>query len=86
VAGAGWISDGAFTAAAEALAAALTDEERASGLLFPAISRLREVTREVAVAVARQAANDEHGADAPELAGRVAAAMWSPDYPELIPV
>ena len=84
VAGAGEISDAAFTAAAEALAAAVTDEELASGLLFPAIGRLRQVTRAVAVAVARQAAGAAPGSDEPDLDGRVAAAMWSPDYPELI--
>jgi malic enzyme len=86
-AGAGRISDDAFAAAAEALAAALTDEELGNGLLFPAIGRLREVTREVAVAVARQMIAEAQGAglDTARIAARVDAAMWSPDYPELIP-
>jgi malate dehydrogenase (oxaloacetate-decarboxylating) len=86
--GARWISDAAFTAAAEALAGALTDEEMGSGLLFPAIDRLREVTREVASAVGRQAIAEEQGPPHAEedVSARVAAAMWSPDYPEIVPV
>ncbi len=85
VTGAGWISDAAFTAAAEALAAAISEEELASGLLMPAIPRLREVTREVAIAVARQAAAEGQGSSDSDPADRVAPAMWSPDYPELVP-
>ncbi len=88
VAGADWISDDAFSAAAEALAGAVTDEELDSGLLYPAISRLREVTRAVAEAVVHQTAAEGHGSLSRRRseAERVAASMWSPDYPELVPV
>ncbi len=86
-AGARHISDDAFTAAAEALAESLTDEELQSGLLFPAIARLREVTVEVATAVARRAAAEGQadGVDPEGVSGQVTAAMWQPDYPELLP-
>ena len=86
VAGAASISDAAFTAAAEALAAAVTDDELAGGLLFPAIGRLREVTGEVAVAVARRAlAELQGGGRGPaSLPQAVADALWSPEYPELV--
>ena len=44
--------------ASEALAKQVTSEERAAGLLFPAVSRLRSVSFEIAVAVAHQAIQD----------------------------
>jgi malic enzyme len=85
--GTDWISDDVFTAAAEALARSLTDEELAAGLLFPAIGRLREVTRDVALAVARQTAVEGQGGRLGEgrFAERVDAAMWTPEYPYLVP-
>ena len=83
---AGWIEDGFFTAAAAALADGVSDEELASGLLFPAISRLREVTREVARAVLLQAHLQGHDpSEEGDLAKRLDAEMWVPDYPELVP-
>jgi len=87
VAGAEWISDQAFSAAAEALAASLTDAELDRGLLFPAIGRLREVTLDVAVAVARQTIAEGQGAgiDPDDAGRRVAGSMWSPEYPALVP-
>ncbi len=86
VAGADWISDEAFSAAAEALAEAVTDEELDAGLLYPAVPRLREVTRKVAVAVLEQTASEGHGR-APQRRTpdeKVADAMWTPEYPELV--
>ena len=44
--------------ASEALAAQVTSEERAAGLLFPSVSRLRAVSFEIAAAVAHQAIQD----------------------------
>ncbi|MFQ5351289.1 MAG: oxaloacetate-decarboxylating malate dehydrogenase, partial [Thermoanaerobaculia bacterium] len=87
VAGTGRIPDSVFTAAAEALAASVTDEELAAGLLFPAIGRLREVTAGVATAVTRRSLAEGPGADIEpdETAERVADAMWTPEYPELSP-
>ena len=52
------VSDLMATSAANALALAVTEEERQRGLIFPAVTRLREVTLQVARAVARQAADE----------------------------
>ena len=81
--GATVITDGMVSAAANALAEQVTENELAQGLLFPAVSRLREVSRAVAVAVARTA-QTEGVADASEkkIEEVVDAAMWWPDYPQ----
>ncbi len=88
VAEASEISDRMFTAAARALAAGVTQEEHSAGQLFPAISRLREVTREIAAAVVRQARDEGLARDLPDdqIDERVKRAMWTPDYPEYVPV
>ena len=88
VAGAREVTDGMFTAGAQALAGALTEEEMSRSQLYPAVSRLREVTQEVAVAVVEQALVDgvAEMAKLDDVAQAVADAMWSPDYPELVPV
>jgi malate dehydrogenase (oxaloacetate-decarboxylating) len=81
------VSDGMFGAAAHALAAAVTDEELASGLLFPSLPRLREVSRGVAAAVMRHAVAEGNAAplsDA-EIERRIADSFWEPDYPVFVP-
>ncbi|MFQ5524634.1 MAG: NAD-dependent malic enzyme [Thermoanaerobaculia bacterium] len=82
------ITDAMFTAAADALAAAVSEDELASFSLYPAVSRLREVTRDVAVAVAVQAAADGVGREGnlEDPAAAVDAFMWEPEYPDLVPV
>lgn len=69
-----------------ALANSLTMEERASGMLFPHINRIRSVSKEVAVAVAR-AAFSEGLAQIKEPADLelfISSAMYQPDYAPLI--
>ncbi|HEX7081345.1 MAG TPA: NAD-dependent malic enzyme [Gammaproteobacteria bacterium] len=80
------VTNGMTNAASKALAARVTDEECASGLLFPSIDRLRSVSYAIAVAVARQALEDGV-ADicAEDIEHEVAAAMWEPAYPEYEP-
>jgi malate dehydrogenase (oxaloacetate-decarboxylating)(NADP+) len=77
------VTDGMFLAAADALAGATTPEELARGAIYPAISRMREVSRRVAEAVARQA--HEEGLadpqDASEVMARIDAALYDPAYP-----
>ncbi len=82
------VTDTLFLAAARALSAEVTAEEREAGSLFPAIARLRTVTARVAEAVVRQARDEGIGRDIDdgEIAGAVASAMWEPNYPELDPV
>ena len=68
-------------AASKTLAAQVTDQELAAGLLFPSVSRLREVSIEVATAVAREAIREgvaSFDADAVECAVRET--MWEPSY------
>jgi malic enzyme len=80
------ITDAMTKVASEALAGQVTSEERASGLLFPSVSRLRAVSFEIAVAVVHQAIRD--GVAAVEVADverLVREARWSHDYPEYIP-
>jgi malic enzyme len=81
------VTEGMFAAAAETLAAAVGEEDLREGALYPKVERLREVTARVAEAVVREARDRGFGrpfADA-EIAPAVAAAMWEPRYPELLP-
>lgn len=69
------------TAAANALAKTVSDEERERGLIFPAVTRLREVTLEVARAVATQAAEEglaQIGLDA--ALDFINNERWEPEY------
>ena len=82
------ITDTMIAAAADALAAQVTDAELAQGLLYPSVTRLREVSVAVAQAVLQQAVNE--GACekmTPEaIKTRIAEAIWDPDYVEYEPV
>jgi malate dehydrogenase (oxaloacetate-decarboxylating) len=79
------LTDSMFTAAAHALAGSVLPNELDEGLLYPRIPRLREVTLEVAVAVARAAVKAEVAppADEIELRARVARMQWTPRYPAI---
>ena len=72
------VTDRMFVLAGETLAAAVTDERLAAGALYPPVTALREVSRAIAIAVAREA-----GSSDPEAA--VDAAMWWPDYVPYLP-
>lgn len=74
------VTDSMVSAASAALAQSITDDELARGLLFPAIDRLREVCRDVAVAVVRQAEAD--GVARGQSVADIGSVMWTPDYPE----
>ena len=80
------VTDAMTKVASEALAAQVTSEERAAALLFPSVSRLRAVSFEIAVAVARQAIKDGVAscsqADVERL---VREARWSHDYADYVP-
>ena len=81
------VTDEMLTAAAYTLAGRTTEAELASGMLFPAVTRLREVSAAVAAAVI---ANSRGGAvkDLPPaaLVDAVAAKMWTPRYEEYVAV
>jgi malate dehydrogenase (oxaloacetate-decarboxylating) len=81
------ITDSMTKVASEALAKAVTSEERAVGLLFPAVSRLRSVSFDIAVAVAHQAIQDGVADVAHDDVERlVREARWSHEYPDYVPV
>ncbi|RVX02255.1 NAD-dependent malic enzyme 62 kDa isoform, mitochondrial [Vitis vinifera] len=66
------ISDGMLQAAAECLAAYMTEEEVLKGMIYPSISSIRDITKEVAAAVVREAIEEDlaegyRGIDAREL-------------------
>ncbi len=81
------VSDAMITEAAQALADTVTEEELESGLLYPDVERLREVTAIVATRVAARAISDGTATHVPDrdLAEVVVSSMWRPDYPEIQP-
>jgi malate dehydrogenase (oxaloacetate-decarboxylating) len=80
------VTNGMTNAASKILAALVTLEERESGLLFPSVTRLRAVSYDVAVGVARQAVEEGVASVPPhEIERRVLEAIWEPDYPEYAP-
>ena len=75
------VTDEMVSTAARAVAECVSDDERAVNMLYPAIARLREVSLEVARAVAVQAIEQGHSNQSPEgLKSRIEAEMWVPDY------
>ncbi len=88
VAGVRSLSDALIDASAASLAEQVTDAELEQGYLFPAISRMREVSLNVAVAVVRRAI-DEGSAALPEDADveqLIREATWTPEYPRYVAV
>ena len=83
VSGASQVTDGMITACARSLADQVTDEELDKGLLFPDVTRLRDVTVHAAEAVAARAAEDGVASQSASRAD-VEAAMWWPEYPEYV--
>jgi malic enzyme len=80
------VTDSMFLAAAEQLAAEVSDEQLAAGSLFPRVRELRRVSARIAEAVVRAARQDGVGRPIPdaEIAPAVADAMWQPDYLPLV--
>jgi malic enzyme len=82
------VTDEAFLAAADALAARVTRERLRAGSLYPPIADLRAVARDVAIAVVtclRDTGYGRHFQDA-EIAPAVDRAMWIPTYEPYVPV
>ncbi len=80
--GATLITESMIGAAAHALADSVTDEELATGLLLPAMSRLRDVSAHIAKAVIDQAAHEGVSTiETGELShARIKESMWEPQY------
>lgn len=81
VVGARQITDGMLTAASTALFDAVSAADLQRGSVYPSMSRLREVTVDVAAAVAAEAIEDgvADAVDEP-LVDLVRRAMWTPEY------
>ena len=76
------VSDAMVHVAARTLADLVTDDRLAVGALYPPVDALRSISREIAIAVAREAldsglAGISHEVDIP---AAVDGAMWWPDY------
>jgi len=87
VARARMVTESMFLAAAQSLAAQVTDDDLAAGSLYPRIRDLRAVTARVAEAVVREAREACVGLpyENSAIPGAVSRAMWEPAYPELVP-
>jgi malate dehydrogenase (oxaloacetate-decarboxylating)(NADP+) len=84
--GARRVTEEMFLAAARTLAAAVGDDGRNAGALFPAPARIREVSAAIATAVAR-VAYDANLASVPrpdDLASVVRSQMYDPRYPSYV--
>ncbi|XP_022980252.1 NAD-dependent malic enzyme 1, mitochondrial isoform X1 [Cucurbita maxima] len=95
--GAPIVSDGMLQAAAECLAAYMTEDEVHEGIIYPSISSIRDITKEIAAAVIMEAIEEDlvegyRGVDSRELRKFskeqilefVKNNMWSPEYPTLV--
>ncbi len=80
--GAGRVSDGMFMAAAAALAECSPSRRDAEAALLPPVEEVRQVSRQVALAVASQAQREGLAlkTSAEELEKAVEAKMWTPRY------
>ncbi len=79
------VTDEMVTAASQACAASVSEEELAVGMLYPAIERLREVSTSVAHQVAATAidqglTNSTHE----QIEQRLANDLWDPQYPTFV--
>eukprot|EP01125_Pyxidicula_operculata_P009349 TRINITY_DN3079_c0_g1_i1.p1 TRINITY_DN3079_c0_g1~~TRINITY_DN3079_c0_g1_i1.p1 ORF type:complete len:582 (+),score=109.97 TRINITY_DN3079_c0_g1_i1:19-1764(+) len=80
------ISFGMLNEAAIALSLALSQKELQQGLVYPSIKRIREVSLDVAAAVAQEAYNLGL-AQVPrprKLRAFLESSMWTPEYPDII--
>lgn len=81
------VTDGMITAASQALAKSLQEAELKRGQLFPAIDRLKQVSKQVAIAVIKKArlegvSQREREIDAATL---LEESIWEANYPEYLP-
>jgi malate dehydrogenase (oxaloacetate-decarboxylating)(NADP+) len=81
-AGAGRITDSMFDAAARSLAATVTDESLATGLIYPPLTMIRDVSHQIAVAVAKVAWKEGLAArpEPKDVETYIRSQMYEPDY------
>jgi malic enzyme len=85
VAGARKVTDAMFAAAANALANRVSEGDLAAGRLYPPIEELREISRDIAVAVFKTAIEEGQvePVDDETIFLRVTEFMWEPKYPHI---
>jgi len=86
VSGASEITDGMISASAQALAGSLSDEDLSARCLMPEVSRMWDISGNVAVAVGLQAIEDGVAGkiSEDEYRQRIDDYRWVPEYPEMI--
>ncbi len=78
------VTDDMVTAASQACADAVNEDELAAGMLYPDIERLRDVSAQVARAVAGQALQEGIANTAAEqVEAHLADSLWDPAYPQI---
>ncbi len=78
------VTDEMVSAGSQAVANAITQQELDDGMLYPEISRLRDVTKQVAHAVACKAIDDGFAnASRETVEASLEKDLWQPDYPEI---
>lgn len=84
--GAKRVTDAMFMAAAQALAAQSPAIEDKSASLFPSLTRIRDVSFAIALAVAKTAQEEGHAEKGPpeDLERKIRATMWEPAYEPLV--
>lgn len=87
VSGACRVTDEMFGVAAETLAAIVTDDALAGGMIFPPLADLRSVTRRIAEAVAHEAIRSgvSSGIQHADVQARLDLETWNLEYPGLVP-
>lgn len=78
--GASAIPDRLFTTAARALAEQITDRDLSFGSLYPPLGNIREVSAQVAIAVARQVYADTGRPEPDDLPEAIRSSMFDPTY------
>jgi len=82
------VIDEMFAAATQTVANCVSQEDLASGSLYPPLSQLRKVSCQIAQAVVRAARDAGVGKKIPDdaIAAAVESFMWTPDYPDYEPM
>jgi malate dehydrogenase (oxaloacetate-decarboxylating)(NADP+) len=80
------VTDAMFLAAARTLARLVTDEDRATGRVYPPLTKIREVSLQIATAVAAMAHDSgiARCARPADIAGDIRARMFEPVYREYV--
>jgi malic enzyme len=75
-----YISDGMFLDAAKALAHQVSEADLAESAMYPELTRIRECSHSVAVAVIKRAIAEGHAMPMNDIEETVRKAMWFPEY------